>query len=116
MPKKSEFTRVMENILKAEPVYIKESGIKVVVTDIDHHKGAKAIFCKIDFIDVPSKKVLLKCENFSIDVRDVSLPVSLNSPAPAKQYKISSNAVINMDHLSTTPYETKAARILYKKS
>ena len=110
------FQKVLEQILKVEPVYVKDTGIKVLVTDIDFHEGQTNITGRIKFLDIPTKKVLLKCHQVNIDVRENTPIRSLGSP-PSPQpptYDVAVNAIIFIDRLSVTPYETKAAKILYK--
>lgn len=115
LPRKtSSFSAILDKVLKAEPVYIKGTGIRVLITDIDFHKGQKSVSGRVKFLDTPTKKALMKCEQCNIDVREDGRPLGAPSPVPPT-YNVAVNSVIDLDNLSVTPYETKAAKILYKK-
>lgn len=108
----SEFTTVMEMILKGEIVYIKNTGVKVFVQDINYHKGQRKDFTvQIRFEDVPTKKSIEMCENFH--VRANRGPNTLGSSV--NYSSVSIDAHIKFTALSAIPYETKAAKTLYKK-
>ena len=111
--------RILGAILAAEHVYIVSTGTKVLVTDIDYHKGQREVLARIRFIDAPDKKTILKCEQFNVDVREVNAPPTpLGMAPPATHvpvYRTDINAVVNIENLSLIPYETSAAKILYKK-
>lgn len=115
----SNFTRVLDKVLKAEYVYVKNTGIRVLVTDIDFHKGQRTITGHVKFIDTPNKKTLLMCEQCNIDVRENNkAPSVLGAPTPSANpstFDTLVNAVMDLDNLSIFPYETRAAKILYKK-
>lgn len=119
LARNNSFTSVLDNVLRAEPVYVKGTGIRVLVTDIDYNRGQKTVHGRIKFLDTPTKKTLLKCEQCSIDVREVNRPAGPLGSVPAipytPTYETIINSVIDLDNLSVTPYETKAAKILYKK-
>jgi len=108
----SEFTVVMEMVLKGEIVYIKNTGVRVFVQDINYHRGQKKDFSvQIRFEDTPSKKAIELCENFH--VRANRGPNSLNSSSVYSNVTV--DAHIKFTCLSAIPYETKAAKTLYKK-
>ena len=111
--------RVLGNILLAEPLYVTGTGTKVLVTSIDYTKGQKEVLARVKFLDIPDKKTIMKCEQFQVDVREPRNGPSVNlggQPTQSTQnYEIRVDSAINLDNLSTTPYETRAAKILYKK-
>ena len=112
--KTSNFTQILDKVLKAEPVYVKGTGIRVMITDIDFHKGQRSVHGRVKFLGTPTKKALMKCEQCNIDIREDGRPLGAPAPTPPT-YNISVQSVIDLDNLSVTPYETKAAKILYKK-
>jgi hypothetical protein len=120
----------MDNILKAEPLYITGTGTKVLVTNIEYYQGQddgrlsksnrEDVIASIKFIDPPDKKTIMKCEQFNVNVRETP-QVNSVGPQGTQQlqpagYRVDVNSMIKIENLSTTPYETKAAKILYKKS
>ena len=138
MAKPNKLRKILASIICAEPLYVIGTGTKVLVTHIDYNKNGfdedrlggsskgNEVIARIKFLDVPDKKTIMKCEQFSVDVREVPQVSHNNGPGggggsgavisqPAG-YRIDVNSLINIDNLSTTPYETRAAKILYKKS
>lgn len=120
LARSSNFTKLLDSVLKAEAVYVKGTGIRVLVTDIDYNKGQRSVHGRVKFLDVPTKKAVQMCEQVNIDVRENSRPVNTlgggNQPtAQIPNFDITVNSIIDLDNLSTTPFETKAAKILYKK-
>lgn len=118
MARDNKLRKVLNSILAAEPLFISGTGTKVIVTDIDYNKGQREVIARIKLIDPPDKKTILKCEQFNIDVRETNSPANSLGQAPVPyipQYRVDINCLINIELLSLTPYETKAAKILYKK-
>ena len=126
MAKNNKVRNIMDNILKAEPLYIMGTGTKVMVTNIEYYQGQddgrlskhnkEDVLASIKFIDPPDKKTIMKCEQFTVNVREQNGPSVVNGPPPITTHRVDINSVIKIENLSTTPYETKAAKILYKKS
>lgn len=118
MARENRLRKILNNVLTAEPLFIMGTGTKVLVTDMDYREGQREVYARIKFIDTPDKKTILKCHEFAVDVRENNRPPTALGQAPAPYiptYSISINCLINIEKLSTTPYETKAAKILYKK-
>lgn len=130
MAKNNKVRNVIDNILKAEPLYIIGTGTKVLVTNIEYYQGQddgrlsknnkEDVLASIKFIDPPDKKTIMKCEQFNVNVRETPQVNSVGSQGvqqlqPAG-HRVDVNSVVKIENLSTTPYETKAAKILYKKS
>lgn len=119
MAKPNRLRAILNSILAAEPVYISGTGTKVLVTDIDYHRGQKEVYARIKFVDTPDKKTIMKCSEFNVSVRENNRPPAPLGQAPAPYiptYSVNINSVIKIEGLSITPYETKAAKILYKKT
>lgn len=112
LARSSEFTRIMELVLKGELVYIKDTGIKVLVTDFNYHRGSKKNFIvQIRFEDVPNKKSIEQCDSFHVRCnRGLSTLGGVNHVSSANI-----DAHIAFNQLSDIPYESKAAKTLYKK-
>lgn len=126
----------MDAILKAEPLFVIGTGTKVLVTNIEYYQGQdddrltkknrEDVLARIKFVDIPDKKTIMKCEQFTVNVRETPQvshnTISTNSSpgqvvvTQPSGYRVDVDSVISIDNLSTTPYETKAAKILYKKS
>jgi len=137
MAKSNKLRKILASIISAEPLYVTGTGTKVLVTHIDYNKSGfdedrlggsskgSEVLARIKFLDIPDKKTIMKCEQFSVDIREspqVAHNTVSNTGAPGAVitqpggYRVDVNSIINIDNLSTTPYETKAAKILYKKS
>lgn len=120
LARSNRLRKILGAVLSAETLYVTSTGTKVLVTDIDYHKGQREVLARVKFIDAPDKKTILKCEQFNVDVREVNSPPTplgqLPPPSHIPVYRVDITAVVNIENLSTLPYETKAAKILYKKT
>lgn len=110
----------MDLVIKGENVYIKDTGISVLVTDMNVHKGNRSMSVQIRFEQVPSRKAIAKCHHFHVRVhRNNRSPSVLGGPPQSTQPNspadVSIDANIEFKHLSDIPYESKAARTLYKR-
>lgn len=106
--------KIIEAICKGETLYIKDTGIAVIVdyfgTDIrennwsykNNKRKKEHEPCKVDFIGIPNKKALSLCEKYHIKRNSHSKTMELEG-------------VIKIDKLSLTPFEGKAAKVLYEK-
>lgn len=112
--------RVLDLVLKGESVYIKNTGISVFVYNFDWHKGSSRssqFLVQIQFDDAPSKAAIELCDHVRIrsDRRQLKNTLGNNPPVPSGPVHVDVEAHISIDQLSDLPYETKAARTLYKK-
>lgn len=108
--------KIIEAIYKNEPLYIKSTGVKVFVdyfgTDsrntLDRYNSSRKkqldeySRCHIVFESAPNMKALKSCLTFHIKRNSHSKTIEVN-------------AEIGISNLSLTPYETKAAKVLYEK-
>jgi len=100
--------KLIEAICNSKTLYVKDTGVKVNViyygTDL-HEVGrdykTKLEYCNIEFVDIPTTKCLKQLVKFH--VRDGDNPGTMYS-----------SATILLENLSLTPFETKAAKLLYK--
>lgn len=105
--------KIINAICKGQKVYIKDTGIEVSVEyfgtdsresffDRNQKKSIEKQICHIEFITVPSKKALDLCCKYHIKKNSVSKNMELDGH-------------IELSKLSLTPFEGKAAKILYAK-
>jgi hypothetical protein len=107
--------KIIEAMYKNEPLYIRDTGVKVSVDyfgtdtrDSLGFSGRKKDFdeyskCHIQFDSPPNMKALKMCKTFHIKKNSHSNTMELD-------------AHIDISKLSLTPYETKAARVLYEQA
>lgn len=102
--------KIIESIIKCQPLYIKDTGVKVKVTyygsDLREFgtRSRNALqYCNIDFLTSPTTKALKML--VSVHVREAN-----------KSDTMDCIGTILLDNLSLTPYDTKAAKLLFKKS
>lgn len=112
------FKKVVERLLKGESVFIKDTGIKVIISRLQegrHNRNRlKHLTCNIVFEDAPSYKALKLCENY--DIRNDNFPGMLTGPNQMNNKKnIMASGVIKVLHLSNKPYESNAGKILFDK-
>lgn len=110
----------MDLVIKGENVYIKDTGVSVLVTDMNVHKGNRTMQVQIRFEQVPTRKAIAKCQHFHVRVHKNNRgPAVLGGSTPANQTiappDVNIDAHIEFKHLSDIPYESKAARTLYKR-
>lgn len=112
----------MELVIKGEPVYVKDTGIRVIVLDFNwtRHRSHKGMLVQIHFEDIPSRNAILKCDTFHVRGHRArpcnglgGQIVQPSNPTPAS---VDMEAHIKFDDLSDIPYESKAAKTLYKKT
>lgn len=121
MARSNRFTRVLDLVLKGETVYIKNTGISVFVYNFDWHKGtsrSQQFLVQIQFETAPSKEAIELCDHVRVRCDRHQLKNTLgnnSSSIPAGPVHVDVEAHISIDQLSDLPYETKAARTLYKK-
>ena len=112
------FKKVVEKLLKGESVYIKDTGIKVVISRLQegrHNRNRlKHLTCQITFEDPPSYKALKMCENYDIR-NDNHYPSGSLGPNAMKLKNIFASGIIKVVHLSNKPYESNAGKILFDK-
>lgn len=110
-----ERDRIIEAMYRNEPLFIRDTGVAVAVdyfgTDTrlsggrDSWTKAKAVdefsLVKIEFQSPPTLKALKKCDRFHIKRNSHSKTMELD-------------AEIDIKNLSLTPYESKAAKVLYE--
>lgn len=103
--------KIIEAIYKNEPLFIKDTGVKVSVdyfgTDTDKFgsfgkKPTAVDKCQISFETAPTMKALKACTSYHIKKNSHTKKIELD-------------AQIEIDKLSILPYESKAAKILYKQ-
>lgn len=108
-----ERDRIVEAMFKNEALYIRNTGVQVHVdyfgTDTRSNTGwnrTKTLDeyskCVIEFATPPTLKALKLCRTFHIKRNSHSKTMELNGE-------------IDIKNLSLTPYETKAAKVLYEK-
>lgn len=108
----------MDLVIKGEPVYIKDTGISVLVTDMNVHRGNKSMQVQIRFEEVPTRKAIAKCHHFHVRVhKNNRSPSVLGGPVnqTVSPPDVNIDANIEFKHLSDIPYESKAAKTLYKR-
>lgn len=113
-----EFRDLMENILQAKPVFIKESGIKVLVTSYNKEKKGWGIknphnVCAIDFIDVPNKKAVDKTISYDLQVEEIGSFGNRGNFVTVNGKDIKINATIHISNLRALPLKTKGAEVLF---
>jgi hypothetical protein len=108
--------KIVEAICKDTPLFVKGTGVRVKVdyfgTDLDEfrvslgRKQSKAkdvrLFCNVEFVGSPTPKALKLFQRYHIKRNSVSDKMELDG-------------VIDIENLSTTPYDSKAAKVLYEK-
>ena len=107
--------KIIEAMYKNEPLYIKGTGVKVSVDYFGTDSADRLGFtsrrknldeyskCHIQFESAPNMKALKMCNVFHIKKNSHSKTMELD-------------AHINISNLSLTPYETKAAKVLYEQA
>lgn len=101
--------KILTAVCKNEKLYIKNTGVEILVISFGdntkiYNKSDKMTNCfKIEFLTIPTKKALALCKNIEF---------ALNRSTG----KIEGEALIPMSDVSLTPYEGKAAKILYEKT
>lgn len=104
--------KIIEAICRGDILYIKNTGIAVTVTyfgtDVGTDWTTRKIkkvenLCEIEFINTPTRKALDLCEKFHIKRNTVSKKIELDG-------------YIKIINLSISPFEGKAAKVLYEKN
>lgn len=100
--------KLIEHICKGKPLFIKDTGVKVEVdyfgTDMNEFRSrnSREDYCQVDMITPPTTKALKLFEKFHI-----------KRNSHTKEMEI--EGTIKLRNLSLSPYETKAAKVLYEK-
>lgn len=116
LARNNQFARVMEHVLKGERVYVKNTGVAVLVTDFNHHRHQKKNFIvQIRFEDVPNKKSIELCDSFHVRVHKNGPRNTLGGAGCPVVTDVTVDAQIALNLLSDLPYNTKAGKTLYKK-
>lgn len=104
-----EKNKIIEQICKGKSLFIKDTGITVEVeyfgSDMrEFNRNEKEeLFCQVTLTGIPTNKALSFFEKFNIKRNSVSNEMELDG-------------VIKLTNLSITPFETKAAKVLYGKN
>ena len=119
--KKAKYNRkqkyILSSLLLGETMYLKDTGIKVEIANIekDYTRGVRI---EVHPTDTPPAELLLTARSFRLNNTEYGgtrlkavNAVGIIQDEPRYSGKID----VNLEDLSTEPYESKAARILYKK-
>jgi hypothetical protein len=101
--------KVIAGICNGGVLFIKDTGIKVLVSyfGTDNNEFRKSDrdgkqYCNIELVGTPTSKVLKLFRQYHIKRNSSSGVMELEG-------------VIDLTHLSITPYESKAGKLLYEK-
>ena len=108
-----ERDKLIESMFNNSPLFIKDTGVQVSVDyfstdqDRDNNWGRRKAIkdeprCKVNFETSPTMKALKLCCKFHIKRNSHSKVMEID-------------AEIKLDKLSTTPFESNAAKVLYEK-
>lgn len=119
--KKSRFSKhekgILSSILLGHPIFIKNTGVEVTVGQIekDYYKFIPEV--QVHMKSNPTPEAIMASVNCRLN--NNHMPHRLKSTAVGHPVEPEPNFVgqmtVKLENLSTSPYETKAARILYKK-
>ena len=114
------FKKVVDSLLRGEPVFIKGTGVRVNITrlnDRKHYKNRlKTLVCEIEFIDTPNYKALSLCEVYDIQTHEQGLNRLTSKTTTLVNNRVMQiTANIKVLHLDYKPYETETSEILYGK-
>lgn len=111
-----EFKRIIENASKGIPVYIKNTGIRVLITKLEKNnygyrkaRNLSNLYCSIQFVDSPTYKALRMCQHYNLHCNSGYF----KSNQPPNPIQIQIEATIKVLNLCSGPYETKASKILF---
>lgn len=112
-----DYKELLEKILAGQPVYVKDIGTKVLVTNYSKGRGYKDQdhLCSILFLEVPNKKAIDKVDYFQVVLEEqrntlISKNTIGNQPNP---YEINVSAKIHIKNLRAIPFKTGAGKLLY---
>lgn len=113
-----EFKRIIECAAKGIPVYVKDTGIKVIITRLEKNnfgyrrsRTLNNLYCSIKFIDPPSYKALRMCGHY--DLRCDEGPRGMSQSSQPSTFYPFITATIKVINLKSSPYESKASKILF---
>lgn len=110
-----DYKELMDKILTAQPVYIKDLGTEVLVTKYSWAKGYRYAdhICSINFTELPNKLAVSRCEDYNIKLEENSYPNSNRNVPHHNGYDVYVSAHIHISKLRAVPFKGGASKVLY---
>ncbi len=117
--KKNRYTKrekgILSSILLGDPIYIKNTGVEISILQIDKDYYRKIPYIHAQFKDNPTADILLDSAEFRLHNNKGGGRLGNNIVQLPNEPLYQGQIQLTLDRLSTSPYETRAAKILYKR-